>query len=330
MNQKFIYTALLLLLFVMACQPKHKFDVDLSNVEKVDVKVKRYEKALFAINPDSIRVGLNAIKSKYSFFVGNDIDTFAILSLYNYITDSNVVRTYKDTRDKYKDIKFIEKDLSLSLRYFKYYYPEKVVPQVYTYVSGFDFENPIKYIDSVLVIALDMYLGKDYFFYPLIGLPDYKTYRMRKESIVVDCMSEIAKNLIPEKVGQFTFLDKMIYEGKLLYFLDLTLPDTEDSLKIGYKPVQLEWCKKNEANMWGFFMEQNFLYSNDKKIISRFIDDGPYTPSFEGTSPARTGAFVGWQIVRAYMSNNKTSVKEFFLMNDSQQILNKSKYKPKK
>jgi len=328
MNQKIFY--IVLLLFIVACQSKPKFDVDLSNVKEVDVKIKRYEKALFAVKPDSIRVGLNALKSQFNFFIGDKIDTFGILSLYNYITDSNVIRTFKDTRGKYPELKSLEKELSLSLRYFKYYYPEKVTPQVYTYVSGFDFENPIKYIDSVLVIALDMYLGKDYFFYPLLGLPDYKTYRMRKESIAVDCMSEIARSIIPENKGQYTFLDEMIYQGKLLYFLDMTFPKTEDSLKIGFKPSQMEWCRKNEANVWGFFMEQNFLYSNDKKIISRFMDDGPYTPSFEGSSPARTGAFIGWQIVRAYMSNNKTNAKVFFQMADSQLILNKSKYKPKK
>jgi len=330
MNQKNIYIALILLLLIVSCKPKQKFDVDLSNVEKVDIKIKRYEQALFKINPARIRIGLNAVKAEYPFFIGDNIDTFAIMSLYNYVTDSNVVKTYKDTRDKYRDIKSLEKDLSLALRHFKYYYPEKAIPIVYSYVSGFDYEYPIKYIDSVLIIALDMYLGQDYYFYPLINLPGYKTYRMRKESIVVDCMTEIARSIVPENKGQYTFLDQMIYEGKLLYFLDLTLPDLNDSLKIGFKTSQLEWCKRNEANMWGFFMEQNFLYSNDKKVILRFIDDGPYTPSFEGESPARTGAFIGWQIVRAYMSNNNTSIKEFFLMNDSQQILKKSKYKPKK
>ena len=60
------------------------------------------------------------------------------------------------------------------------------------------------------------------------------------------------------------------------------------------------------------------------------MDDGPYTPSFEEASPARTGAYVGWQIVRAYMTKNKVKVKELFMTKDSQMILNNSKYKPKK
>ena len=108
MNQKIFY--IVLLLFIVACQSKPKFDVDLSNVKEVDVKIKRYEKALFAVKPDSIRVGLNALKSQFNFFIGDKIDTFGILSLYNYITDSNVIRTFKDTRGKYPELKSLEKE----------------------------------------------------------------------------------------------------------------------------------------------------------------------------------------------------------------------------
>lgn len=330
MSQKNIYILLVFLFFLIACKPKPQFDVDLSNVEAVDIKIKRYDKALSEINPTNLRNGIDSIKSEFSFFIGEELDTFDIISLYNYITDPVIVKTFKDTYEKYPDLKIIEKDLSLALRYFKYYFPEIKTPEVYTYVSGFDFENPVKFVDSVLIIALDMYLGRDYYFYPLIGIPEYKAYRMCKESIVKDCMNEIGKNLIKPKREEITFLDKMIYEGKLLYFLDLTLPDLSDSIKIGFKASQIDWCLKNEANMWGFFMEQNFLYVNDKKIISRFMDDGPFTPSFEEASPARTGAFMGWQIIRKFMSNNEISIKELFSINDSQLILNKSKYKPKK
>ena len=330
MYQKKIYIFFILLLFIGACKPKPQFDVDLSKVEEVNIKIKRYDRALFALDANNLRKGLDSIKTEFSFFISDKLDTFDILSLRNYITDPAIIKTSKDIIEKYPDLKNIENDLSLALRHFKYYFPDKKVTEVYTYLSGFDFENPVKYVDSTLIVALDMYLGADYYFYPMIGIPDYKAYRMRKESVVVDCMNEIGKCVIPPDRGQFNFLDKMIYEGKLLYFLDITLPNVQDSIKIGFKTSQIDWCIKNEGNMWGFIMEQNFLYNNDKKIISRFMDDGPYTPSFEEASPARTGAYVGWQIVRAYMTKNKVKVKELFMTKDSQMILNNSKYKPKK
>jgi len=330
MNQKNICIFIFILLFFAACKPKPQFDVDLSNVEDVKITIKRYDKALFSLESNNFRKGLDSIKSEFPFFIGDKLDTFDVISLRNYISDPVIIKTFKDTYNKYPDLKDIEKDLSLALKYFKYYFPNHKVNEVYTYISGFDFENPVKFVDSTLIIALDMYLGADYYFYPMIGIPEYKAYRMRKESVVVDCMNEIGKTLLSPDRGQFNFLDKMIYEGKLLYFLDITMPQTEDSLKIGFKTSQIEWCMKNEGNMWGFFMEQNFLYNNEKKIISRFMDDGPYTPSFEETSPARTGAYIGWQIVRAYMAKNNVNVKDLMMTKDSQMVLNKSKYKPKK
>ncbi len=324
------FNALILLIIITSCERNNHFDVDISHIEEIKVNIKRYENALFSINPDSLRAGLNNLKADFIFFVGDHIDTLDIINLYNYITDPTVKKTYEDALKTYPDLSFLEKELALAFRYLKYYFPDKETPEVYTYISGFDFEHPIKYVDSVLIIALDMYLGASYYFYPMLGIPDYKSYRMRKESIIIDCINEIGMSMLPQNYGQTTFLDKMIYEGKVLYFKDIILPDTPDSLKIGYTEEQLDWCKKNENNIWGFFMEQNFLYSNDRKIISRFMDDGPYTQSFEDTSPARTGSYIGWLIVRAYMKNTNAAIEELLNLADSQLLLKKSKYKPKK
>jgi len=330
MIRKLIPLSTILLIFITSCNTPPDFVVDISHIEDIKVNIKRYDKALFGINPDSLRTELNSLKKDFDFFIGDEIDTFDIINLYNYLTDPTVKKTFEDASAVYHDLGFLEKELSEAFRYMKYYFPNKKTPEVYTYISGFDFEHPIKYVDSVLIIALDMYLGKSYYFYPMLGIPDYKSYRMRKESIVVDCVNEIGVSMLPISHTQMSFLDKMIYEGKILYFKDIILPLTSDSLKIGYTKEQLDWCIKNEAHIWGFFLEQDFLYSNDRKLISRFMDDGPYTQSFDTTSPARTGAYIGWQIVRAYMRNTDSSIEELLKMNDSQQILKKSKYKPKK
>ena len=47
-------------------------------------------------------------------------------------------------------------------------------------------------------------------------------------------------------------------------------------------------------------------------------------------APGRTGDYIGWQIIRAYMKRYpETSLNDLIKMNDSQMILEKSKYKPK-
>jgi uncharacterized protein YjaZ len=131
----------------------------------------------------------------------------------------------------------------------------------------------------------------------------------------------------PEKV--ISLLDNMIYQGKLMYFVDALLPGQQDSLKIGYTAKQLEWCKMNEAQMWSSLIENKMLYSNKRMDMVRYINPAPTTSGFPLDSPGRTGVWIGWQIVRQYMKKHpKTRLEELMRNNDFQKILNDSKYFP--
>jgi len=302
----------------------------------VDIQIKRYDIALFNIDKANIVNELQNLQKDYPFFIGEAIDSFDIFRLYTYLNEPINKQAFIEVEKKYPHLNDLEKELGLAFAQLLKKDTSFVVPDVYTYISGYDKDYPIKYLDSlnVLIIALDMYLGQYYHMYPSFEIPDYKAYRLRKESIVVDCMGQIANEKLKSKPNiilyEQSLLDRMVYEGKILYFLDVTLPKMHDSLKIGFKTEQLEFCKANEGNIWRLFLEQNFLYQKDRKVIKRFIDDGPFTPSFASTSPARTGIFIGWQIIRSFMKEEKISIDELFAITDSQYILSKSKYKPKK
>jgi uncharacterized protein YjaZ len=49
----------------------------------------------------------------------------------------------------------------------------------------------------------------------------------------------------------------------------------------------------------------------------------------DNESPGRVGQWIGWQIVRSFMENNKVSMQEMIKM-DAKELFEKSKYKPKK
>jgi uncharacterized protein YjaZ len=121
----------------------------------------------------------------------------------------------------------------------------------------------------------------------------------------------------------------MIQEGKIMYFVDATLPDMHDTLKIGFTKRQLDFCKKSEAMMWTYLAEHKQLYTTDRMSIKRYMDDGPFTASFTNDSPARTGVWLGWQIVRSYMKQHpETTVADLMNNQDFQAILNQSGYQP--
>ncbi len=47
------------------------------------------------------------------------------------------------------------------------------------------------------------------------------------------------------------------------------------------------------------------LFSVNNSDIVKYIGEGPFTTDFNKESPARTGAWIGWQIVRKYMDENR-------------------------
>jgi len=151
---------------------------------------------------------------------------------------------------------------------------------------------------------------------------------MKKEKIVPDVITALAIAEFPYNDSLDNVLNRMIYNGKIMYFLDQILPETHDSVKISYTPTQLEWCTQSESEMWTFLVENKILFKSDYMEIKRYFDDGPFTASFPRQSPARTGIWLGWQIVRSYMKNNTVSLNELMLDKDYQKILNLSKYRP--
>jgi hypothetical protein len=202
---------------------------------------------------------------------------------------------------------------------------------VYTYVSGLLYESPVAYLDSILIIGLDMFLGWDFEPYRAAGIPVYISKRMEPQYIVPECARQIVMANFPETDVRKTFLDIMIYHGKVLYAMDLYLPGTADSIKIGYTRDQMKWAEENEFSVWRLFIDREMLYRTEAFMINRFIQDGPFTTGLPEGSPAMLGRYIGWQIVRKYMDKNPgPSLQELLNETDYQLILSRSGYKPKR
>jgi len=321
----------LLLIGLASCNnsAKRELDIDTGKIQIEPVDVKRYEKSLFTIKPNNMKPGLKAIADEFPVFLGVDLDdTLNIIQLSQFVTNPLNQALYDSTVSVYPDLDFLEKELSLSFKRFKYYFPETNIPDVFTYVSGLLYEMPVQFFDDDMIIALDMYLGSGLEAYRKIGLPLYQIYNMNRDHITRDAIYEFYFYHFAEKPGK-DFLQMMINKGKHLYFLDAMMPLTNDEIKIGYPPEKFDWCRENESNIWSFIIENDLLYSSEIIIKRKFFVDGPFTSDFSSASPARIGEWMGWQVVRAYMNNNpEITLQQLFDENDAQAILKHSGYKP--
>lgn len=295
------------------------------------IKVADYGKALFALDPLKVKEGLDSLSAGFHFFIGDNPDTLKVIQIRDFIMDPFNKELANKCAEVYPDLVFLEDGLTKAFRNIKAADPDFMVPEVYTYVSGLLYESPVEYLDSVMIIGLDMFLGWNYEQYRAAGLPVYLTRRMEPKNVIPECARQIAYSMLPDNIQPKTLLDFMILHGKTLYAMDLFLPEVADSLKIGFTKSQMKWCRENEAAIWRLFIDQEMLYKSDAFLNNRFIQDGPFTSGLPEGSPAMLGRWVGWQITRSYMKKNPGTDLTALLKNpDSQQILSLSGYKPKK
>lgn len=312
---------------------------DVSKIQ-VDIKIERFDNELFAGKNKNITEVDQQLRSRYGVFYDDFIhrildskysNTESLANLYH---DQAYTDLTKEVDSVFPNLKPQEEGLSETFKYIKYYYPKAKIPRFISFASGFAYQMPVG--DNYLGIGLDMFLGKDSKFYKAIvqSVPLYLSRRFAPEYIVPRVAETYAhEELFTEPDENRTLLSKMIFQGKILYFLDQVLPENvSDSTKIGYTQQQLDWAQNFEGDIWAYFLENNFLYETDYQKIQVFLSEGPFTPGLgeNRDSAPKLGVWMGWQIVRKYMAAHpEVTLQKLMADNDAQKILNQSKYKPK-
>lgn len=311
---------LVLSFFFLSCNTKNKTEKYEEGIP-VALEVVRFDKIFFETEPQD----LAKVKKEFPFFfpAGND-DAVWLEKMQNPLWRE----LYTEVQKKFSDFDSYKTQLESTFKQIKHYFPRTKTPKVFTVISEMDYNNKVIYADSLLIISLEMYLGKEHKFYQF---PEYIKQNFEPQQLLPDVVASFAKSQIPLSAEK-SFLAAMIYSGKELYLKDVLLPDYNDADKIGYTPEQLIWCQENEGYMWRYFIEDQLLYNDDPKLIPRFISPAPFSKFYleiDNESPGRVGAWIGWQIVRSYMKNNEVSLPQL-LHTSAKEIFEKSKYKPKK
>ena len=310
----------IVVILVSSCDKKSKIESEVEAIP-VSVKVERFDKAFF----ETPVIELPQLKKKYPQFFPEEVsDTVWINKMRNPLWRE----LYSEVQKKYSDFSGETQEIEDLVRHMKFYFPKTVTPKVVTLIYEMDYNTKAIYADSLILISLEMYLGKNHKFYEDAA---YIKQNFEKSQMMPDIVSSFALGKVPPARDK-TLLSQMIYAGKELYLKDLLLPEYSDADKIGYTPEQIVWCGENEGYMWSYFIQEKLLYSTESKLGNRFINTAPFSKFYleiDNESPGRVGTWIGWQIVRSYMKNNEVSLQQL-LMSDADEIFNKSKYKPKK
>lgn len=319
MTKKY-FTIVLLVVLMVSCDKKSKVEKAVEAIP-VALKVDRFDQAFFEAKPNE----LANLKAEYPFFFPEGTpDAVWIDKMQN----KDWRALYAEVQKKFPDFNKQTTEIEDLFKHFKYYFPETVMPKIYTVIAEMDYHNKAIYADDKLIIALELYLGKSHQFYTF---PEYLKQNFEERQMMPDIVSSFAVRKIPPPTEK-TLLANMIYYGKELYMKDIMLPDYTDAEKMGYTPEQITWSQENESYIWRYFIEEDLLFSTDAKLENRFVNMAPFSKFYleiDNESPGRIGQWIGWQIVRSFMENNEVSLQEMLKM-DAKQIFERSKYKPKK
>jgi len=336
---------LLVAMGVTAC--KDKKNIPAVDDIKVDIRLERFDRDFFAIDTTAVLPGLEQLHKKYPVLTNLFIQN--ILGLDSTTAETGVKRfislsggLYDTVNTVFKNTNNLEKDFKEAFQFVKYYFPKYPVPAIATIAGPVDAlaqsetgMTPDFLFPGYLGISLQFYLGKQFsvyqdpFFIESVA-PAYRSRRFSKEYIIADAMQLVVADIFPDKSNGKPLLEQMIERGKQWYLLDKFLPLTPDSIKTGYTRQQLDWCRENEGLIWTYVVKNEDLYSLSPAVIQTYIGEGPFTQGFsQELSPGNIGQWIGWQIVKKFVSKNPGLKPEEIMQTPAKTILDEAKYKPK-
>jgi hypothetical protein len=212
-----------------------------------------------------------------------------------------------------------EKELDAAFRRYRYFFPNDSLPDVVWYNSGFNYA--VYPTESHLGIGLEFFLGPNH---PIVEnlsgelFPTYLREKMHPALLVPDALRGwLLVHYQDRYYDSSTLVSTLMYWGKMMYLLDLMLPETADHLKMAYTAEQQAWCEANERNLWIELSQQEILFESRQFEINRWVADGPFTRAagIPQEAPSRVGIWLGWRVVRDFVERNPDMPLEQILAN---------------
>jgi len=305
----------------------------------VDFKLIPFYEDLFSISPDSA-----SISEKKEYLIAQYGDFFEAYSIkivgagsvndeyfpvfmakfLEYEANQEVVDTCKKI---FNNLHKLENEISKAFKYYKYYFPDNLIPDVYLHISGFN--QPIAIDSSWVSVSVENYLGENCIFYEWLEVFVYLRKKMTPEKVVPDIMKAIAMTEFEYDNSIDDLCSRMVYNGMIHYFIKKTNPKIKNELLFDMTSEEIKWCKLYEKMMWSSIVERKHLFTTDRLIIQKYLNDAPFSYYFGQESPGRTGVYLGYRIVENYIKRNpEISLQQLMEQTDYHRIFRGSGYRP--
>ncbi len=332
-----------LLMLTPSCGPDQPPRPDVSEIE-APLRLIRFEPALLALDTSRAEAEIARLKDEYSEF-GQIFFQYVLpldrgdfspeqrpLVLKSFLADTLVRELNQRAAAIYTDLQPEVEQLQQAVRYLKHYLPQVPAPDtLVTFVAPLEYATFL-YGNNNLAVGLDFFL--DDFPYKSVDasspiFSDYLARTYRRDHLVPKLVQTLVEDIIPEPTGG-RLLDFMIVNGKRLYLQQLLLPETPAGIRLEMTPEQVDWLARNEFPMYIYLQKEGLLYSTEVRKFRKYIDPSPNSPGMPEQAPGRTANYLGYRIVQSFMTNNPTvTIPELLALTDTQELLNRSRFKPR-
>jgi hypothetical protein len=324
---------ILLALLLWTCGPQEDDCVFVpgASPEEIHLQVEHFEDTLANIRTKEELVGFLTrqpfIRDEMLRRAEYPNDSIFIDEMFKRFTNPGIDTLLHETRRIFGDAGQLESEFREAFANIKYYYPDFTPPKIKTLITGLDTDLFVS--DSLILVSLDFFLGPDARYRPKTY--DYLMRRYDPQDIVPSCLLiyGISPRFNKTDLKDRTVLADMVAYGKSFYFAKHMLPCTPDSVLIWYTSEEMKGARSNEDLIWARFIQDKILFSTNIMDKKNYLGDRPVTLQVGEKCPGRIGQWVGWQVVKEYMSNNPgKSLTELMAMSDAQTLFKNSNYKP--
>jgi len=281
------------------------------------IAILRFDSAFFAMDSLHFEADLAKLVRAYPQFSADYFDRILMLSPKK--ESDKILAFYKaylpiyQATTKIQAPKKATPEISEAFKRFHFYFPTYTLPKQIIYFVG-----PLETYGNVvtkdgLAIGLQLYMGAESSWYYSEQIntiyPSYISRQFAPEYIVVNSIQNILNDYDPIAINGKQLIDQMIEIGKRQYILSQCLPTASDTLLLGYTGNQLKAIKENAGDIWTFLSSQNRLFSVDPNLTSAILREAPYNDYFGEDIPGNVGKYIGYKIVKSWMSQQNRKSK---------------------
>jgi len=244
----------------------------------------------------------SAMLSALGHIMGFDVDSDSLLRAYSL---SPAVRVFTPDVDMvFSDTDTLERQLAAVESGFESCMPDVVRHNYCAIVSPYN-QSIYLYEDSIVMIALNHYLGADYAGYDG-RFHEYEKVLKEPRRIPYDVAEAIVSVSYPfDSRGTVpTVVSRMLYEGALVEAVMRVVSGAAEADALGITHEQYDWLLANEASLWRELVGRRLLYSTSGADARKLLSPAPSTSVIGPQTPGRAGRFFGHRIVRSYLAQH--------------------------